>query len=757
MGGRETALLSGVLFCVLTPFFAHAQRGATDGASTHGKRAIRAVRSELPVIVDGNLEEPAWQQAIVSLGFTQRDPQEGQPSTERTEFRVLYTATTLYIGMICYDSNVSGILATERRRDNALENDDTVTVALDTFHDHRNAFLFRTNPLGTQYDAMITDEGKDINVNWDEKWEVASQVTPAGWMVEFAIPFKSLRVGETDDGQVWGLDLERIIRRKNELSYWNNFRRGFKLEALSQAGHLSGLEGFDTGLRLRVKPFLLGGFTHSSNRFKSNLRNASDVGMEVMKYRITPSLTADITVNTDFAQTAVDDQQVNLDRFSLFFPEKREFFQEGSGIFEFGLAKYEASTDLKLFHSRTIGLSEGRETIPVPISAGARLTGKWKGLTLGLLNVQTDPLDVDSKNVHIPASNYGVVRVKRNVLARSTVGVFLLNREKGGTRDFSRVYGLDSNFTFFQHFSVSGLWARSDSPGNGGNGGARLGTIKWDSDLLGASLDYVSIEPYFRDDLGYVRRKNIRRLSPFVEFRPRPRSKLIRQIKFQFRSDNLTNSNDWEMQSQLNHQQMEVVFQSGDSFIIAPHRGFEKVDKAFNLRERVVAVTTEGQVTRRQPIIAVPAGDYIWWWWYLGYTANPARKLSGNFVWKNSPGYYGGNLVEWRLDPKLKVTNNLSFDASYRRNKLTFGQTRFTDHVLNFRVNYSFNNQWLTTTTIQYNNVDSFAGINFRLNYIFRPGDDFFLVYNEGLRLGDVFHGQKDRSIQAKLTYSFDF
>ena len=211
------------------------------------------------MVLDGSLDESAWQQAPISLAFVQKDPQEGEPSTERTEFRILYTATTLYIGVVCYDSSAEGIVATERRRDSGLESDDILTIVIDTFHDHRNAFLFRTNPLGAQYDALITDEGNNVNENWDEKWDVVSQISPTGWTAEFAIPFKSLRVSE-QNGQGWGLDLERVIRRKNEFSYWNGFRRGFQLTNVSQAGHLEGLENIETGLRLRVKPFTVAGF-----------------------------------------------------------------------------------------------------------------------------------------------------------------------------------------------------------------------------------------------------------------------------------------------------------------------------------------------------------------------------------------------------------------------------------------------------------------------------------------------------------------
>ena len=734
-------------FLAATVFPAYGQQ---NGSGTHGVKTVRAARAELAVTLDGSLDEPAWQDAPVLLGFIQKDPQEGQPSSERTEFRVLYTATTLYIGVICYDSSPGEILATERRRDDSLQNDDTITLVLDTFHDHRNAFLFRTNPLGTQYDALITDEGNTVNANWDEKWEAASGITPGGWMTEIAIPFKSLRLSE-ENGHSWGLDLERIIRRKNESSYWNNFRRGFSLESLSQAGHLDGLENIESGLRLRVKPYLLGGFSRSSNQFGSDLDNASDVGVEVLKYRITPSLTADLTWNTDFAQTEVDDQEVNLDRFPLFFPEKREFFLEGAGIYEFGLTRSEGITDMKLFHSRTIGLTPDR--LPVPIRAGARLTGNLQGFTLGIMNVQTDSQKVE--DTQIPASNYGVVRIKRNVLARSTVGFFLLNRESGGSKDFNRVYGVDANFVFYRYLTVAGLWGKSAQPGVIDQDWVSSGMLKWESDFLMADVDYAFIEPNFRDDLGFINRTNTRRITSAFSIRPRPNSNLIRQISIEPRVDYVTDNN-WKLQTRIMHFTPRIFFQSGDMFFIAPHRRFERLQRPNTLRRKVVEVTPEGE-RRREALLTIPPGDYSWTYLNITYNANPARRLSGTLGIKPSPGYYGGDLTEWNISPVLKLSDNLSVGVDYKINQFDFDKVAFTDHVVNFKVNYNFSNDWLTTTTFQYNNSDSFAGLNFRLNYIFRPGDDFFLVYNEGHRLDDVFRDQKDRILQVKLTYSFDY
>ena len=717
------------------------------------------MRTELPVMIDGNLDEPAWQEAEVSLGFLQRDPREGEPSTERTEFRVLYTPTTLYVGVICYDSDAGGILATERRRDNTLENDDTIAFVLDTFHDHRNAFLFRTNPLGAQYDALITDEGRTVNQEWDEKWDVVSRITPAGWIAEFAIPFKSLRVYE-ENGAGWGLDLERVIRRKNEFSYWNSYRRGFKLESVSQAGHLDGLDNVLTGLRLRVKPYLLGGFSRFSDDSRSVTRNASDAGIEVMKYRITPSLTADMTWRTDFAQTEVDDQQVNLDRFPLFFPEKREFFQEGAGVYDFGITRAEGPNPaFKLFHSRQIGLSPGRQ--PVPIVAGGRITGRLQGLTLGLLNVQTEALPSEG----IPASNYGVVRVKRDVLARSTVGGFVMTRELGGSRDFNRVYGADVNFVFFRYFTMEALLGKSSSglpqnprsPGAKGNNWVSTGNIGWNSDFLQAAATWIVVDPEFRNDLGFVPRKNMRQITPQFALRPRPASDLIRRITVSYRGDYTMNQKN-ELETRLNHYVVGAEFESGDQLNWTPHTRLERLAVDFRLR----------------PGVVIPRGTYSWWYNSIRYNGNPARKLSGMFVWQRHYGFFGGDLTILQLQPRWKLTEQFSVETQYELNRATFrpgkykdkaGEAgtfpdqggRFTDHVVNMRINYNFSNQWLTSTTVQYNNTDSFLGFNFRLNYIFRPGDDLFVVYNEGRRVGGLLDGQKDRTLQVKLTYSFDY
>ncbi|OFV93525.1 MAG: hypothetical protein A3F68_06340 [Acidobacteria bacterium RIFCSPLOWO2_12_FULL_54_10] len=756
---HRSTILAWILLTLLSRFAVAQQPPAATNGS-HGTKTIRALRAETGVTVDGNLNEDAWQTARISLGFRQRDPQEGADSSERTEFRVLYTTTTLYIGIVCYDASPEQIIATERRRDNNLGNDDTITIALDTFHDHRNSFLFRSNPLGTQYDALITDEGRDTNANWDEKWDVASQVTEFGWVAEFAIPFKSLRVKE-NEGANWGLDIERVIRRKNEQTYWNNYRRGFKLENASQGGHLEGLEGFDTGTRYRAKPFLVGGFNQATLKSESNTENVTEVGMEVFKYRITPGLTADLTWNTDFAQTEIDDQQVNADsRFPLFFPEKREFFLEGAGIYEFASAQREGQRELKLFHSRRIGISPNGNT--VPIVGGGRVTGKIGRFSLGMMNIQTDSLDFDPqndtvklRNEKVPESNYGVVRIKRDLLQRSSIGAFLVNTERAGSKLSNRVYGVDGNFTFHRYLNINGFFADSRTREGSGKVSdedwAASGTIKWDSDFWLLAGEFVGIEPNFRDDLGFVGRRNIRRMTPVFGIRPRPAGNLFRQIEFSFRGDYIMDRK-WDPVTRINHYDIRIDFESGDNVTIAPHTRKERVDGDFNYRHGVF----------------VPKGEYSWPYLNVFYTSNPARKFTGRIQYRGEYGFFGGDFTRWTFGPIWKISGNLSLDAdyqleqykfptSYRATDPKYADREFVDHLVNTKINYAFNNRWLTTTTLQFNTAESVAGVNFRLNYIFRPGDDFFLIYNEGRVIEGPRDGLNDRSLIAKFTYSFDF
>ncbi len=366
----------GVVLACAVAAAAHAQPSAAD-------KTLRALRVSTPIRVDGHLDEAEWQQAEAISDLIQQEPRVGEPVTERTEIRVLLDAEAIYIGATCFDSNRDGIIGREMRRDNALANDDRFEIVIDTFHDHRNAYHFVINPLGTQYDALITDEGQDINLEWDERWWSSVTISETGWSAEIRIPYTSLRSRPGAD--TFGVNFKRFIRRKNETAQWTGWDRDFNFLQVSQAGHLTGVDGIRTGLKLRVKPYALGGFEDPVPGGPSAVDALRDIGLETVKVSITPALTAEMTVNTDFAQADVDEAIVNLTRFPVFFPEKREFFLERAGIFEFGLGGRRggvAERNLQMYFSRRIGLTDDRE--PVPIIAGAKVTGRAAGHGRGI-------------------------------------------------------------------------------------------------------------------------------------------------------------------------------------------------------------------------------------------------------------------------------------------------------------------------------------------------------------------------------------
>jgi len=697
------------------------------------KQGVAVFVEEGPT-VDGVLDDAVWDQSAPLSDFQQRDPQAGAPASEYTAVRIVYTKEAIYFGFRCDDSQATEIIATERRRDQDLTKDDSVALILDTFHDRRNAFLFRTNSLGTQFDALLTEEGLDINVSWDEKWEAEANRNEEGWTAELMIPFKSLRMGPQGE---WGLEMERLIRRKNEAGYWNTYNRDFKFEDVSQAGLLSGLEEASQGLRWRIKPYALGGFEQFPNSMGETVtHNLSTIGLEVLKFRPTPALTLDVTVNTDFAQTEVDDLITNITRFPLFFPERREFFLEGAGIFEFGTGVgIREDRDFKLFFSRRIGLSPDGDLIP--IIAGARFTGRAGPYAIGLLNMQTDTA------LGIQGSNFGVYRVKRSVLERSSVGAMFTNRQSSLDGDYNRAFGVDGNFVFADNLKIQGFVAKTETPTLPEDDWSAFGRILWDSDFLLAGAEHLLVQRNFKPEIGFVPRPDQRKTTLQFGVRPRPESDLIRQLVFRTRMDYTQNQDGKQESMQYHFFTWETRFESGDRIMIDFHRNFERLFEPFPIR----------------PDITIPPGTYRGGNILLLWDGAPQRKIAGVEMIRFSyeRGFFDGSRVELRIEPQIKLSEALSFDVSYVLDEVDLPYGDFTSQVINTRANYSFSNKWLTSATVQYSSLDDFVNFRFRINYIYRPGDDIFFIYNEGRNVDELESGLVGRSIMLKWTRSFDF
>lgn len=707
--------------------------GARTAAQTPSEaKTLRAQHITSPIRVDGVLDEEGWQQADAVSDFLQQDPRVNEPVSEGTEIRVLIDGEAMYFGIVCHDSDPRGAIARELRRDNPFFGDDRFEILLDTFHDHRNAFHFVINPLGTQYDALITDEGHDVNAEWNERWWSETRIAGDGWTAEIKIPLTTLRSGGGLD--TFGVNFKRFIRRKNESAHWTGWSRDFSFLQISQGGHLTGVGGLKTGLKLRVKPYVLGGFRDvAANGVDGNISRLSDAGLETVRFSVTSGLTAELTANTDFAQTEVDDAVVNLTRFPVFFPEKREFFLERAGIFEFGLGGRRggsAERNLQMFFSRQIGLTPDR--VAVPVRGGAKLVGRTAGLDVGVLNVQTGRFG------ETPASNYLVFRGKRNVLSRSNVGVFVSNRQ--ATRsNYNRVIGGDVNFTLFKNTDVQGFLAKSSTPGVRGNDYAGRAKYNWYTDENEIFLEHLYVGPEFGHGVGFVRRTDIRRSNAAYIWQPRPDGFNIKQLVFREEVVYVTNTR----RGLINREQIfqgTMRWNTDDAARMNMTHTFDRVERAFEIARGIV----------------VPSGDYGFLDTFVEYEASPMRRLAG-LVRYGRGDFYGGRRQYVRLTPAFRPMPLVSFEASYEYNDVTLPQGAFTTHVFNGRMNFNVSNKWLTTTLMQYDSATSRRVLFFRLNYIFRPGDNVFFVFNQATEPGAAARDRQDRAMMLKWTYSLDF
>ena len=488
---------------------------------------MAAAEARADITLDGALDEEVWRTAQPAGDFVQAEPHEGQAATELTDVRIAYDHDALYIGVVCHDTTPSGLIINDIRKDFAVGEQDSFEVILDTFGDRRNGFVFAVNPAGAKSDTQIANEGRDVNTSWDAVWTVATKRDAAGWTAEIRIPFKTLRFERGAD-RIWGVNFSRHIRRKNEVDYWSPVPRVYNLYRASLAGTLAGLPDASQGRNLRLKPWIAANTTRGLGG--ETFDDGQHIGLDA-KYGVTPSLTLDVTVTPDFAQAEVDEQQVNLTQFSLFFPEKREFFLENSGMFYFGDIPRESrlgnarfappEEEMLLFFSRRIGLTDDGQEIP--IAAGGRLTGRVGGIGVGAMTIQTRSTDGRD------GDNYTVLRGRRDILRNSDVGAIFLSRQSAGaSSDRNQVAGVDANFRFVKALSVNGFLAKSATPGVTGGQMSGKGSVVWNDNFLHTQYSLLSVGDNFRDDIGFIKRRGIRK--HFVDFGIRFRPEWWRKI-----------------------------------------------------------------------------------------------------------------------------------------------------------------------------------------------------------------------------------
>jgi hypothetical protein len=710
---------------------------ASSSAQEHQHRPGReqyqvelAPASETPLI-DGSLDERVWSTAPVIETFTQQEPAEGEPATERTEVRLLYDAHALYIGVHAYDSNPESVIATEMRRDSTrLLDEDNFQVILDTFRDSRSGYMFVTNPLGAKLEQQVFEEGggnargaaSNINRDWNGVWSAAARRTSDGWIAEIMIPTVTLRSPDVDS-QVWGINFMRNIRRKNEQVFWAPIPKPYGLTQVSLAGTLSGLRNLTRGLDLRIKPFVVAGGRRDRTGVAVKQDVLRDVGLDV-KYGVGSGLALDVTVNTDFAQSEVDEQQVNLTRFPLFFPEKRDFFLENSG--QFAISNQGTDRLMDLFFSRRIGLSDSGQ--PIPIVGGARLSGKVAGNNIGIMTIQTDSVFDRS------GENFLVARYSKDLFGRSKLGGMVVNKEAVNDPHFNRTLVVDSVLAPTSSLSFHTFLAQTSSPGvsdgqTAFHARALLLNTRWNT-----FAEYTDIQDNFNAEVGFVPRTGIRTTKVHLERNPRP-GNWIRVLEPMI---NLTYTTDQHnrLLTRRIHNMLGTRLRNGAYINIWYNHWFEQIDRPFTLQSRVT----------------VPTGTYRFGEWNFSFSSNPSRRVYGRIAYSPQE-FYDGTRRDTDATVGLRATSRVSSELSLQRNDVDLPRGGFVVNLAIFKFDFALSPRMTLRTLSQYNSLTRQLSTSVRYNFIYSPGSDIYVAYDElqGNELGRP--EVRNRQLAVKLTY----
>ena len=693
----------------------------------------RLADGEGPVI-DGRVEEVEWARAQPYSAFVQQEPDEGQPATERTEIRFLIDQRNLYIAIICYDSTPGEIVVSESRRDASLADTDSIEILLDTFNDGQNAFVFGTNPFGIELDGQVMGEGQNsgggfiagvggaqrgqvrgFNVNWDADWIVRAGTTERGWEAEFAIPLKTLRYNPGAE-RTWGVNVMRNIRRKNEQVFLSPVPRGYSLYRVSSGGKLNGLN-LPTRRDLRFIPYVAGSVNDDRALRTSGVDRTGRIGLDA-KWGVRADLTLDATINTDFAQVEADEEQVNLTRFALFFPEKRPFFLENAQLFQVGQPQA-----IDLFFSRRIGLDPSGQ--PIDIIGGARLSGKLGGSNIGLLNLQTDEaFDPRSGGTLAPANNFTVMRLQREV-GRSNFGGIFVNRQGVGSLapadDFNRAYAVDAAWQASTNGRLFAFLARTDSPASkGGSDYAGRAYYNYAGPVWSSALGYSQVGSRFNPEVGFLQRKAYRRVESRYGFAYQPKRwpsirRLVSTLNYNVYLD-LEN----RLESTLGHWHV---------FEVQPLRG-GRITYTMDLQQDRprLPFTVYQDVTGARVII--PPGEYASWTGGLEYISDPSAPVNVALQTKNGK-FYDGDHFGWEFSLGVRLGARLITSAGWNHDdiKLPFGN--FKNDLVPINVSYSFTSLASVQGLVQYNRQTSTISSNIRLALLNRSGTGLFAVYND--------------------------
>ncbi len=698
--------------------------------------SMKAVKIESAPEIDGEVRnDPLWLEIPAQGNLMQTQPNFGYPASEKTDIRIAYTEDTFYLSVVCYDARPKELVVSDARRDADLDNTDAFIFILDTYKDGQNGFIFGTNSQGVEYDAQVDNEGQGnfnvnrqqggtiggFNLNWDASWVVQTQVGDFGWSAEFAIPLRTLRF---QTGKDWGINFRRNIRKSNEIVYWAPIPLGFSLNRLSLAGTLTNLDLNSPG-NLKFIPYVLGKLEKDYEVADPSLDFSPDAGGDI-KYSITPSLTLDVTYNTDFAQVEVDDQQVNLDRFNLFFPEKRPFFLENAGLFTVG-----SPGEVDLFFSRRIGIGDGGNL--VPIIGGARLSGKLNRTNVGLLSMFTE----DVADAGIEKNNFSVARVNHEFKGRTALGAVFINRAGlESSNDYNRTVAIDGKLGLGNKARMSGFYARSYDPNDSINAHA----FKFQTDYLWNNWEiqaaYTEVGQGFNPEVGFLLRSTFRKPEARVLYRYRPKNE---------------NSKILELRPHVSYR----GYWNFDGF---QETGFLHVDNHWEFKSGLeihtgMNFTTEGVVDAFEISdgVLIPAGTYDHTEAQIIFFTNRSKPISIS-TRSVIGGSFGGSRYLNSGTLRFRQGDNFNLDFTYQNNQFDLPGGSFSANIFRSQLSYAFTPSIYLQGLVQNNTVDKLWAVNLRFSWLQRANTGLFIVYNHNFQDGSPLN----KSLIIKYTRMFD-
>ena len=713
---------------------------AQNNQTSKTQPVVSANRLATPPLVDANIAgDDAWTGVIPITDFWQVQPNDGERATRKTEVFVGYTDEALYVAVIAYDNNPDGIIVSDSRRDSSLNDTDAFLFVIDGLLDRQNGYVFGTNAAGVEYDGQVTKEGASgdfgsgggaFNLNWDGSWTVHSRLTNVGWSAEFEIPFRTLRYGK-DDVQDWGINFQRNIRRNNEIVYWAPLERNRNLYRISRAGTLQGIEP-PSQRNLQFTPYALAQWQRGGNL--DGTESNSEFGFD-LKYGITPSLTLDLTYNTDFAQVEADEQQLNLDRFNLFFPEKRPFFLENAGQFAVGNGE-----EVEMFFSRRIGIaSDGN---PIPVQGGARLSGRIGERTnVGLLYMGTEAVDGVA-----PANDFAVVRVNQELANRSSIGAMFVSRDGDGSfqlpadQDYNRTYAIDGRWGIGEHTLIEAWVAKTETPGLNDRDDAFSLKYDFSSAEWSYNAEYVEVGKDFNPEVGFLSRTEYRKVSGFLMWRIRPED--LRGL-FEIRP-HASYRGFWKFDG----------FQESGYLHLDVHWEFKtsaEVHTGYNFTR--AGVISPFEIV---PGVEVPADTYDHGEVALNYVSDSSKPF--NFELRTVVGgQFGGDRVSLTPTLNYRIGETFRSELSFNYNDydLPYEGGQFTASLARLRLSYSFTPKIQLQALFQYNDTSEKMGTNIRFSWVRTANSGLYLVYNEvdERAVGGLPDG---REIILKYSYIFD-